>query len=464
MILNAIVFAVFCYYVALHGTYLLLILLGAAQHRRYYRGIKFGEFERISESDLSLPISVVMAAYNEETMVLDAVLGALGLRYPEFEVILVNDGSTDRSLQILIEHFGLERVDKVYKRHFKTRPVRAIYQSREYPNLVVVDKENGRRADALNAGVDVARYPLICQTDADCIIEEDALLRIARPFLLSARTIAAGGIVRPSNGIVVKRGKIVRYDLPRRWLPLFQIVEFLRSFQWARLGLARMHSMMCIAGAFTVARKEVLCAIGGWDANAVDDDLELTIRLHRYAYESKIRPVPEIAYVPDPVCYSQVPERIRFHASQRNRWQRGMVQSMVKNRDMIFNPRYGLAGMFGMPYFLFFEAFSALIEGFSWVFIPVAYLLGMATRDELLCFMAFAILLGTVLSVGAVVLEERTRLRKQKTADVARLLFAGLLENFSYHPMHLLWRVAGTFDYIFRRRTDFGLVERMAHK
>lgn len=456
--------SIFVYYITLHGIYLLLILIGITQLRRYHQGINFGEFQRISESALTLPVSVVMAAHDEEKMIINTVLGALRLRYPQHEVVVVNDGSTDRTLEILIEHFGLRRIDKVFKKHFQTQPIRGIYESPDYPNLVVVDKENGKRADALNAGIDLARYPLICQIDADCIMEEDALLRMVRPFLVNSQTIAAAGIVRPSNGLVIEDGRIVHYGLPRRWLPLFQVVEYLRSFQWARLGLARLHSMLSISGAFTMARKEVLIAIGGFDTKSITDDFELAVSLNRYVCENKQKGRLEIAYIPDPVCYSEVPERVRIHASQRNRWQRGVLQSLLKNWNMTLNPRYGLTGLFGMPFFLLFEGFSAIVEGLSYILIPFTYFLGVATLQEVALFLVFAVVLGSFISVSAVLLEERTRLRQVTTRDLIRILVAGFLENFGYHQMHLLWRIGGTFDYFIRRRTDFGLQERLGYQ
>lgn len=462
MTIELLIKFIFVYYIALHGCYLMLMFLGVTLHRRYHQGINFGDFRRISESPLTLPVSIVIPAFNEELMIEETLLGALQLRYPEFEVIVVNDGSGDRTLDILIERFKLRRIDKVFNKHFETKPVRGFYESREYPNLIVVDKENGKRADSINAGIDLARYPLVLIIDADCILENDALIRMVRPFLSDSRTIAAAGIVRPANGLKIEGGRILEYGLPRRWLPLFQVVEYLRSFQWSRLGLSRLRSMLCMAGAFTMVRREVLLEIGGMDTKAITDDFEVTVALNRYAWEHKDARGPlKIAYVPDPVCYSEVPERISIHASQRNRWQRGVLQSLFRNWRMTFNPRYGMTGMFGMPFFLLFEGFSGLVEGLSWILIPVVYFLGIATLKELVFFLVFAVILGTFLSLGAVLLEERTRLRQVRTKDLIRLLLAGLLENFGYHQMHLLWRVAGTFDLLVRHRTDFGKQERL---
>jgi hypothetical protein len=277
-----------------------------------------------------------------------------------------------------------------------------VFVSSAFPNLVVVDKANGRRADAINAGVNLARYPLLCIIDADSVLERDALLHVVRPFQRNASVAAATGMVRPANGLVVEEGEIVSAREPRGTLALMQAVEYLRSFQWARLGLSRLSSMLCISGAFMVVRKDVFIAMKGVDPTSITDDIEFTVRLHRHVYEQPAETRQRICYVPDAVCYTEVPETHRVYAAQRNRWQRGTLQALLRNWRMTFNPRYGLAGLFGMPFFLFFEAFAALVEGVSYALIPVAFVLGLATLSQLGAFLALAIVLGSLLSVAAI--------------------------------------------------------------
>ena len=458
--IETLIAALLVYYVCLHGLYAMLIVLGATQLRRYQLGITFGEYRRIAESPLTMPISLVIPAYNEEKVIVNTVLGALKLRYPQHEVIVVNDGSSDKTVDVLIEHFELRSVRKVGQRHFDTKPISGVYVSAKHPNLVVVDKANGRRADAINAGVNLARYPLLCIIDADSILERDALLHVVRPFQRNVAVAAATGMVRPANGLVVENGEIASAQEPRGTLALMQAVEYLRSFQWARLGLARLSSMLCISGAFMVLRKDVFVAMNGVDPTSITDDIEFTVRLHRWVYEQPAATRPRICYVPDAVCYTEVPETHRVYAAQRNRWQRGTLQALLRNWTMTFNPRYGLAGLFGMPFFLFFEAAAAIVEGLSYVLIPVAVLLGLATLTQLAAFFALAVLLGSVLSVAAILLQETTRLRVERTRDLVRLIGAAFVENLLYHQLHLLWRIGGTFDYLVRRRTDLGLMMR----
>lgn len=458
--LTTLLNAIFIYYAVLHGLYLMLIVLGATRLRHYHQGIHVGDFRRIAESPLTLPFTVIIPAYNEEKVIVGTVDAALKLRYPEHEVIVVNDGSDDATLQALVDHFGLRLVHKVGPRRLETQPVRGIYESAEHRNLVVIDKGNGQRADAINAAANFARYPLLCIMDADCIFEEDALLRAVRPFLRSGNVIAAGGIVRPANGLVVRNGRIQSFGLPRGMLPLVQAVEYLRSFQWARLGLARLNSMLSISGAFMVVRKDVFIEMGGVDADTITDDIEFSIRLYKYAYEHPGKERLEIDYIPDPVCYTEVPQTLRAYINQRNRWQRGSMQALFRHWRMTLNPRYGLAGVFGMPFFLLFEVFSALVEGASYVLVFFAVAAGLATWQQVLVFLMLAVVLGTLLSVSAVLLQERTRMRAAGTRDLLRLLGAAVIENFGYHQLHLAIRIIGTFDYLVRRRKDVGGSER----
>lgn len=453
---NFAVNGIFIYFISLHGIYFILILLGMYAQREYHQGIQFGEFDRIEHSTLSLPVSVVISAYNEEKMIIQTVLNTLQLRYPEYEIIVVNDGSQDRTLELLIETFKMKKIDMIHKKKLETSEVKGVYQSAQHPRLLVIDKKNGRRADANNAGVEFARYPIICQIDADCVLEQDALLHMIRPFLTDSEVVAATAIIRPSNGLVVEQGKILKYGLPSAWLPLFQYVEYMRAFQWARSGLTLLRSNLCMSGAYTVIRKDFFLKVGGANVNAVVDDFELTVTIQRYIHEHKEKEILKLAYVPDPGCYTEVPQTIKAFASQRNFWQRAILQSLFWNRDIGFNPHYGMVGLFGFPYFLIFEALSPFIELGAYILVPVGYFLGVTTLEQLLLFFIFSVCLGTFISVCAVLLEQTTRRKQKKTRDIVRLLCAAFLENFGFHQLHLIQRLIGTYDLVIRRRISYG--------
>lgn len=455
-IFSIVVMAIFIYYILMHGVYFCLIVLGFIEQRRYHDGIQVGDFRRIEESGLSLPVSVIISAFNEEKMIVSTVLSVMQLKYPEFEVVVVNDGSIDDTLPTLIIRFDMYPVEMVYKKSLEIKPVRAVYRSRTHPNLLVVDKENGRRADANNAGVEYARYPIICQIDADCVLEPDALVRMVRPFLVDRHVVAVTGMIRPANGLIIDKGKIVDHGIPKNFLPLLQYVEYLRAFQWARAGLTRLSANLCMSGAYTVIRKDIFLKVGGANVNAVVDDFELTVTIQRYIHEHTEEGPMRLVFVPDPGCYTEVPETWKALYSQRNFWQRAILQSMIWNRDMAFNARYGMVGMFGYPFFLFFEALSAFVELLAYLSMPIGLYLGLTNTTELALFFIFSVGLGAFVSVCAVLLQQKTRMRQNKTRDIIRLLYAGVLEHFGYHQFHVISRLVGTYDLLVRKRLVYG--------
>jgi len=453
--IRILLWVILAYYIALHAIYLLLVLLGALQIRRYRRAITFAEFRQIADSRLSMPVSLIIPSFNEKEIIASTILNALNLNYPEFEVIVVSDGSDDETIEMLSEHFNLRRIERIGRRKIDTKEVVAVYESEDHPNLLVVDKVNGRRADAINAGVALSRYPLLCVIDADCLLEKDALLHMARPFLHDSRVGAVAGVVRPSNGLSVVDGEILHKGLPRTLLGMNQEVEYARSFQWARIGLARLKSMLCISGALVLIRKHLFEAVGGPWPLAITDDIEFTMRLNRHLHDRRKKDQQKLVFAPDAVCYTEIPEKLSQYASQRNRWQRGTLQALIRNRGMLFNPRYGMTGLFGMPFFLTFEGLAAVVELSAWILMVVSLIMGIATTWEILAMIWLAYILGVFLSLSAVLLTEATVLRTARWRDFWRLILAIFLDNIGFHQFHLLVRVIATAQYILGRR-DLG--------
>lgn len=455
-ILHLVLGFILVYFVALHVIYLVLVLAGSLLIRRYNQGISFAEFEHIARSDLTMPVSVLIPAHNEESIIVGVVENALKLHYPKHEVIVADDGSTDRTFEELEKHFHLRRIDRHWPEKIATEKITGIHESPDHPNLVVVTKENGRRADAINAAMGLAKYPLLIVIDADCVIEPDGLLHMVRPFLFDTRVAAAGGIVRPSNGLTVEAGVLTGRGLPRTMLGLNQEIEYARSFQWARTGLSLLHSMLCISGALLMIRKSLLEEVGGSWAQAITDDIELTIRLHRHLYDRRARDRRRIVFVPDAVCYTEVPESLGLYASQRNRWQRGTLQALFRNRGMILNPRYGLAGLFGMPFFILFEAFAPVVEITAYVLAIVLLAAGAVGWTEVLILCGLAWVTGIFITLLAILLTERSRLRTASWWDFWRMMLAVFTDNLGFHQWRQLAAAAGVLQYLLLGRRDLG--------
>ena len=300
------------------------------------------------------PISIIAPAYNEEATILTSVQALLSLNYPEFEVIVVNDASKDNTLNLLIERFQLYHVEPIFRYQLKTAEVKAIYRSTLFKNLTVVDKYNGGKADALNCGLNISKYTLFCGIDADTLILPNALVQLARPFIQDpSRTVVSGGTIRIANACSISHGQIDKVQLPKNIWANFQIVEYLRAFLFGRIGWNAIGGTLIISGAFGLFRRDVVVAAGGYASDSVGEDMELIVRIHRKLREEK-RPY-QIRFVWESVCYTEVPESGQILSRQRDRWQRGLIDSLWRHRRMFLNPKYGVIGMISFPFFIFFE-------------------------------------------------------------------------------------------------------------
>ncbi|HEX6850197.1 MAG TPA: glycosyltransferase family 2 protein [Candidatus Polarisedimenticolaceae bacterium] len=446
------------YFVALNSTYLLLFLVSLVEVWRFVRRTFFSDYRQIMQSDMTWPVTVIVPAHNEEKTIVETVRSLLMVNYGEFEIVVVNDGSTDGTLAKLSEAFDLRRMDRVYKRQIPTKAVHAIYGSLVHANLSVVDKDKGGKPDALNAGINLARYPLFCSIDADSIIEDNALLRVVKPFMERPQeTVAVGGIVRIVNGCEVKDGRVVRVELPDEPLPILQVVEYLRAFLSGRVGWSVLRSLMIISGAFGVYKKQEVVEVGGYSNDTDTEDLELVVRLHKHMRRKK-RPY-RVVFVPDPVCWTEAPRTLTVLARQRNRWHRGLMQTFWLHRDMIFNPRYGSVGLLGLPYFLIFELLGPLVEVLGYIALVAALALGILDAEFFVLFLAVAILYGMTLSVAAVLLEEISFRRYPAWTDLVKLFTFALLENLGYRQLLSVFKMRAFGDAL-RRYRVWGRMER----
>jgi cellulose synthase/poly-beta-1,6-N-acetylglucosamine synthase-like glycosyltransferase len=448
---------VLVYFLLLNTSYLVLFLLSLRGVFRFTRRTFFSDYRQIMQSEMTWPISVIVAAHNEEKTIIETVRSLMMVNYSEFEIIVVNDGSSDGTLKRLIDAFDLSHLDKVYKREIPTNRVRGIYGSLDH-NITVVDKLRGGKPDALNAGINVSRYPLFCSIDADSVIEDNALLRVVKPFMEHPdETIAAGGIVRIVNGCQVREGRVVQIELPDKPIPVFQVIEYLRAFLSGRVGWSALKSLLIISGAFGVYRKKEVIEVGGYSLETDTEDLDLVVRLHGHMRERKRK--YRVVFVPDPVCWTEVPENLKVLRRQRARWHRGLAQTLWAHKRILCNPRYGSLGLIAFPHAFFFEMIGPLIEVLGYVAIVVSFLFGILNLKFFLLFFAIAVLYGVFLSIAAVLLEEISFRRYPGWIDLSKLIVFGILENFGYRQMLALFKLKALWDVV-RRRRGWGEMER----
>jgi cellulose synthase/poly-beta-1,6-N-acetylglucosamine synthase-like glycosyltransferase len=454
-------FVIFGYFVVVNTTYLALFGAAFVSARRYMYRQRAVDLQEVFRSPLTPPISVIVPAYNEEASIVEVVRAALVLRYPRFEVLVVNDGSSDSTLQSLIDAYDLKIVAKAVERKVPCQDIAGVYISSVHDNLVVMDKAHGGKADSLNAGINVSRGDILCMVDADSLIEPDALLKVARPFLDSPEeTVAVGGVIRVVNGCDVSGGRVTRVKLPRGFFANVQIIEYLRAFLGGRMGWASIQSLLIVPGAFGAFDRNTVIEIGGYRRDTVGVDMEIILRMHTYLRKQHRK--YRIWYIPDPVCWTEVPVHWRQVARQRDRWQRGLLESLRAHEDMLFNPRYGLLGLFATPFYFFLEMLGPVVELGGYVMIVLAYLLGLLNIDFLYLFLAVAILYGVVVSLLGIALQGVVLRHYPRLPSLLKMGLFAVLDNLGYRQVNSWWRTKAYVTF-YTRRDRWGTMERTGY-
>jgi cellulose synthase/poly-beta-1,6-N-acetylglucosamine synthase-like glycosyltransferase len=434
------------YFLAVNLTYILLVLISFFYIRHQQNYYQVFNLKGLFNSNLYKPVSILSPAYNEEVNIIASVEALLQLHFSDFEVVVINDGSTDNTLKLLKDHFELYEIDQPVELPIEHKQIKKVYRSATYPELKVVDKENGRKADALNAGINVASKDLICSIDADSILEPDVLLKLLKAFMEEEDVVAVGGIVRIANGCTIEDNIVKKVDLPKSYLGRVQTVEYLRSFLFGRVGWDYLNSLLIISGAFGVFDKKAVVEVGGYLHDTVGEDMELVVRLHRH-YREKGESY-RVRFLPEPVCWTEVPESWSVLGRQRNRWQRGLADTMMRHRKMLLNPKYGRLGMLAMPYFFFIEMLGPVVELLGFAYLLIVLLLGGFNSTFVLLFLTASVFLGMVLSVTSVLCEELSFRRYPTLGNIATLTTYAFLENIGYRQIHTWWRFKGLIDYI----------------
>ncbi len=445
------------YMAGITGGYLALDVIAMMYLHRY---IEEHALDRLPQgfTGFEPQISILVPAYNEEATIAASIRSLLQLNYSEYEVIAINDGSKDKTLEVLINQFRLMPFPDAYDQRLATKPIRAVYVSTDYPNLRIIDKVNGGKADALNVGINVSRYPLFCCIDADSILERDSLRRVVQPFLDDASTIASGGTIRIANGCEVRDGFLTQVGLPTNLLALFQLVEYLRAFLFGRIGWSPMNAVLIISGAFGVFHKDTVVSVGGYRHDTIGEDMELVVRMHR-TMRLQGRPY-RITFVPDPVCYTEAPEDWTTLKNQRVRWQRGLCESLFKNIELLCHRRGGSAGWLAFPFMLIFEMIGPVVEVFMYVFLTIAFLFGFVSLITWLTLLALVISLGILLSITSLLLEEQSFHMYSRSRQVLLLSAVAIAENFGYRQINSVWKLIGMYRWLSGKKGQWGQMTR----
>lgn len=455
-------FVIFIYASILLLSYVVLGIIALRETIKYIHKNSFINYTVLSKSSNVPSISVLAPAYNEGENIIDNVRSLLTVNYLNLEIIVINDGSKDDSLEKLIKEYELVPVNYYYQEKIKSSKVNAIYKSKNivFKKLIVVDKVNGGKADALNVGINVSSNQFVVSIDVDCILEQNALLKMIKPFLENPKTttIATGGVIRIANSCMVESGRVVDIRLPVKLLPRIQTLEYVRAFILGRMAWSKLNGLLIISGAFGMFDKKVVLEAGGYNVHTVGEDMELVVRMRRMMQERSQK--YRVAYIPDPLCWTEAPDNYTILGRQRNRWARGTHETLMAHRTMFFNRKYGTLGMISYPYWFFFEYLAPMIEFFGLLFFIFLTIIGMVNWEYTILLTLFLASYGMMFSSFAILAEEIAYHQYNKRKDLLNLLLSAIYEPFVFHAFGVYSALSGHYQKIIKGATGWGNMTR----
>ncbi len=448
--------------ISIMSAYFILAVISLYAMRSYLRKNSNEYFEDLLRSPLAPKVSIIAPAFNEQLSIVENIRSLLSLHYNKYDIIIVNDGSKDNTLQLMIDAYDLEIIDQEPSSDLQHKPVKNVYRSKKkaYRKLVVIDKENGGKADALNAGVTFSDAELIACVDVDCVIEDDALLRMVKPYLSASghKVIAVGGVIRIANNCEIKNGRLIKVRLAKNWLATFQTLEYIRAFLLGRMAWAHLDGLLIISGAFGMFDRKLVIKVGGYDHKTVGEDMELVVRLRKYMAE---REAPyKVAYVPDPLCWTEAPEDLSTFIRQRNRWTRGTIETLSFHKEIFLRPKFGLMGILSYPFWFIFEWLAPLIEFFGIFYFIVIASLGLVYWSHFFLLILLVYVFAVLISWFALLLEETTYREYAQGGALLKLMFFALLEPLIYHPITVWGAVKGNIDKFILKKNSWGAQQR----
>jgi cellulose synthase/poly-beta-1,6-N-acetylglucosamine synthase-like glycosyltransferase len=452
----------FDYATVLMFSYAVLVILSIIEIRTYLKRQSYIDLRSILTSPYSPGITVVAPAYNEGLTIINSVHSLLSLNYPKFEVVIINDGSTDHTLEKMIEEFDLLPIEYAYNEQIITQPVRQIYRSANpaFFNLLIVDKVNGKsKADASNAGINVSSYPYFLCTDVDCIIHKDTLLKLIKPFIEEqTKVIATGAAIRVSNSCEIKNGFLVKVKVPNKYLPLFQELEYIRAFLLGRMAWSKINALMLVSGGLGMFDKEIAINVGGYDPKSFGEDMELVTRMRMYMQELKLK--YQVKYIPESLCWTEVPSTLKVFGDQRTRWSRGLAQNLWMHKKILLNPKYGIFGMVSFPYWLLFEWLAPIIEATGILYYIYVIITGQINWEYAIILLVYVYSFSVMITILAVLWDELIYKQYGSKLEVFKLCCAALLEPICYHPLVVFFALKGDFYSLSGKPLAWGNMQR----
>lgn len=462
-ILKAIIENVILYYtICIFSIYLVLAVISAFELRRKYYIGKVANYDAILSSPFAPSVSVVAPAYNESLTIVENVKALLALYYPNYEIVIVNDGSKDKTLEMVIAAFDLELVPYVVDYKIPCAEIRGVYKSKKksFNNLTIIDKVNGGKADALNAGINISKGDYFIAIDVDSIIDPYALQKLVKPFLeeTDRRVIATGGVIRIANSCVIKDGQLIEINVPNQFLPRCQVIEYNRAFLMGRLAWSRMDGLLLISGALGLFDKEIVINCGGYFPKTVGEDMELVVRMRKYMTNQKEK--YRVVYIPDPLCWTEAPSSYKILGRQRNRWTRGTIDTLFLHWNIFCNPRYGFMGLISHPFWVFFEWLAPIIEFIGLVYFFFIAILGEPNWPFFFVLLFFVYFFSIAFSTYAILYDHLTFHRYKKRWMIAKLVLTAWIEPLLFHPFIVYWALRGNIDYFIRKKSGWGQMTR----
>lgn len=451
------------YSIAAISSYIILGIISAFEMINYMKRNSFVNYTEILSSSIAPSISIIAPAYNETLNIVENVRSLLSNHYANYDVIIVNDGSKDDTLEKLIEAYELVKVDYLINNQVPTKPLRkGVFKSTNpaFEKLIVVDKENGGKADALNLGLNISTHRYTACIDVDCLLQEDSLQKMVKPFLEATdkKVIAAGGVIRIANSCIIRDGKLIDVNLPNNKIVRGQILEYLRAFLLGRMAWSKLNGLLVISGAFGLFDKKIALEVGGYDTNTVGEDMEIIVRMRRYMEEKKIK--YRVAFIPDPLCWTEAPDNYKILTSQRNRWTRGTIETLKKHRKVGFNPKYHSLGILSYPYWFFFERLAPIVEILGVFYFSLLIITNNIVWQYAILFIIVAYLFVVLFSIITIITEELTYHQYNKKGMGLQLIKTAFLEPITNHPFILYAALKGNFDYYFNKSVKWGEMTR----